>query len=231
MSKPFGLYCPTSKASEVLMPRWTIQILGELWEGSTRFNEIRRGLPGISPTLLAKRLKEMQENGLVERIENPENGGVDYIRTDKAAELDPILQAMAKWAQRHIAADIALADNDADVLMWALRKRIIVDELPSRRTIIRFNFSDAKPPVSTFWMHTKPDEDVELCVQDPGFDVDLYVETSVPVLTGIYLGRLRFDREIDEGRLFLSGDRRLVRTIKRWLKLSSHAAVEGVAMG
>lgn len=231
MPKPFGLYCPTSKASEVLMPRWTIQILGELWEGSTRFNELRRGLPGISPTLLAKRLKEMQEHGLVERIENPANGDVDYIRTDKAAELDPILHAMAKWAQRHIAADIALADNDADVLMWALRKRIIVDELPPRRTIIRFNFSDAKPPVSTFWMHTKPGEDVELCVQDPGCDVDLFVETSVPVLTGIYLGRLRFDREIDEGRLFLSGDRRLAKTIKRWLKLSSHATVDGVAMG
>ena len=112
-SKPFGLFCPTSKASEVLMPRWTIQILGELWEGATRFNEIRRGLPGISPTLLARRLKEMQENGLVERVEDPATGTIDYIRTEKAVELDPILQGMARWAQRHIDAEIALEERDA----------------------------------------------------------------------------------------------------------------------
>ena len=80
-SRPFGLYCPTSKASEVLMPRWTIQILGELWDGSTRFNGIRRGLPGISPTLLARRLREMQDNGLVERVEDPATGSIDHIRT------------------------------------------------------------------------------------------------------------------------------------------------------
>ena len=230
-TKPYGLYCPTSKACEVLMPRWTIQILGELWGGSSRFNDIRRGLPGISPTLLSRRLKEMQEAGLVERVEDRATGSIDYFRTEKAAELDSVLVELAKWAQKHIRAEIALEDRDADLLMWNIRRQVVPSELPQQRCVMRFNFSDAKPPVSTFWMHTKPGEDVELCVQDPGFDVDLYVETSVPVLTGIYLGRLRFDREIDEGRLFLSGDRRLAKTIKRWLKLSSHATVDGVAMG
>ena len=132
MSKPYGLFCPTSKACEVLNPRWTIQILGELWGGSTRFNDIRRGLPGISPTLLARRLKEMQQNGLVERIEDKAMGVIDYVRTDKAAELDPILQGLARWAQRHIKAEIALEDRDADVLMWTLQQRIVVEELPKR---------------------------------------------------------------------------------------------------
>lgn len=227
-SKPFGLFCPTSKASEVLMPRWTIQILGELWEGSTRFNEIRRGLPGISPTLLARRLKELQDNGLVERIEDPATGTIDYIRTEKATELDPILQSMARWAQRHIEAEIALEERDADVLMWNLRRRIIVDKLPKRRNVLRFNFTDSAPPVSTFWMITKPGEPVELCVHDPGFDVDLYIETEVPILTGIYLGRRNLDREVSEGRFFMSGDPRLSKTIKRWLQLSMHSQVDGI---
>jgi DNA-binding HxlR family transcriptional regulator len=211
------------------MPRWTIQILGELWEGSTRFNELRRGLPGISPTLLANRLKEMQNNGLVERIENPANGTIDYIRTEKAIELDPILQAMAKWAQRHVNAEIALEDRDADVLMWNLRRRIVVTELPQRPTVIRFNFLDAKPPAATYWLRTKPCEDVELCVHNPGFDIDLYIETEVPILTGIYLGRRTFESEISNGRFFMSGDQILLKTIKRWLKLSTHSTVEGLA--
>ena len=227
-SKPFGLFCPTSKASEVLMPRWTTQILGELWEGATRFNEIRRGLPGISPTLLARRLKEMQENGLVERVEDPATGTIDYIRTEKAIELDPILQGMARWAQRHIDAEIALEERDADVLMWNLRRRIVVDKLPKRRNVIRFNFPDAPPPTSTFWMITKPGEPVELCVHDAGFDVDLYIETEVPILTGIYLGRRSLERDTAEGLFFMSGDPRLSKTINRWLQLSMHSKVDGI---
>ena len=163
--RPYGLFCPTSKATEVLNPRWTIQILGELWDGSTRFNEIRRGLPGISPTLLAKRLKEMQENGLVERVEDPASGAIDYIRTKKAEELDPILQGLARWAQRHITAEIALEDRDADVLMWTVHRRINQAALPKRRIVMRFNFTDATSPARTYWLMIKPDAPVELCVR------------------------------------------------------------------
>lgn len=228
-AKPYGLFCPTSKACEVLNPRWTIQILGELWGGSTRFNEIRRGLPGISPTLLAKRLKEMQDNGLIERIEDAATGNIDYIRTDKAAELDGILQSLARWAQRHIKAEVALEDRDADVLMWTLWRRIIVEELPRQRVVVRFNFSDATSPASTYWLISKPAEPIELCASDPGFDVDLYIETEVSVMTGIYLGRRSFDREIEAGRFFMSGDARISKTIKRWLKISMYADTEGIA--
>lgn len=227
--KPYGLFCPTSKACEVLEPRWTIQILGELWDGSTRFNEIRRGLPGISPTLLTKRLKEMQENGLVERIEDTATGNIDYIRTEKASELDPILLAMAKWAQRHIEADIALEDRDADTLMWTLHRRIVPEHLPKTRVVVRFNFADATSPATTYWLIHKPGEGVELCVSDPGFDVDLYVETEVPIMSGIYLGRRSLQREIDRGTLFLSGDSRLIKTFDRWLRFSTYASVEGIA--
>ena len=228
-AKPYGLFCPTSKACEVLNPRWTIQILGELWGGSTRFNDLRRGLPGISPTLLTRRLKEMQDNGLVERIKDTATGNINYIRTDKASELDPILQGLARWAQRHIEAEVALEDRDADVLMWTLRSRIVLEELPRQRVVIRFNFSDATSPASTYWLISKPGEPIELCASDPGFDVDLYVESAVAVMTGIYLGRRNMAREIEEGRLFMSGDARLSKTVDRWLKISIYADVEGIA--
>ncbi|MGB3146800.1 MAG: helix-turn-helix domain-containing protein [Paracoccaceae bacterium] len=229
-SKPYGLFCPTSMACEVLNPRWTIQILGELWGGSTRFNEIKRGLPGISPTLLSNRLKEMQANGLVERVEDPATGNIDYIRTDKAAELDDILQALARWAQRHIKADIALENRNADVLMWTLQRRIVSEELPQRRIVVRFNFSDATSPASRYWLISRPGEPVELCASDPGFDVDLYIETEVSVMTGLYLGRRSFNREIEEGRFFMSGEARLIKTIESWLKISIYADTAGIAL-
>lgn len=227
--KPYGLYCPTSKACEVLMPRWTIQILGELWGGSSRFNDIRRGLPGISPTLLSRRLKEMQDSGLLERVEDPATGAIDYFRTDKAAELDGVLIELAKWAQKHIRAEIALEDRDADLLMWNIRRQIVASQLPPRRNVMRFNFSDATSPASTYWVISRPGEEIELCASDPGFDVDLYVETSVAVFTGIYLGRRSFERDINDGLLFLSGDQRLIRTFRQWLAFSMHSQYSAIS--
>jgi len=228
-TKPFGLYCPTSKACEVLLPRWTIQILGELWGGSTRFNEIKRGLPGISPTLLTKRLKEMQENGLLERTEDQATGAINYIRTEKASDLDAILTGLAKWAQHHIKAEIALEDRDADLLMWNVRRQIDLDELPPKRKVMRFNFSDATSPASTYWLITKPGETVELCASDPGFDVDLYIETEVTVMTGFYLGRRSFESAVADERFFMSGDQRLIKTFRRWLKFSMHSHAGDIA--
>jgi len=228
-TKPYGLYCPTSKACEVLTPRWTVQILGELWGGSTRFNEIKRGLPGISPTLLRKRLLEMEQNGLVKRIENSSRGTIEYVRTDKAAELDNVLVELAKWAQRNIEAEVALENRDADLLMWNVRRQIDVENLPTRRNVIRFNFSDSSSPSSTYWVICNPNEPIELCASNPGFDVDLYVETSVEAFTGMYLGRRTFENAIGSGDVFLSGDPVLVETFCRWMVFSMHSKYEGIA--
>lgn len=228
--KPYGNLCPISKACDILSSRWTIQILTELWCGSTRFNEIRRGLPGLSPTLLTKRLAEMQNDGLIERIENRATGAIDYIRTEKAIELEGVLNELAKWAQRHVEADIATEDRNAEVLMWNLRRKILPEEMPKRRNVLRFNFSDATSLTSTFWVITNPGEKLDLCNVDHGFDVDLYIETEVRVLTGIFLGRQTIDRAVENGTFFMTGDARLERTIHRWMKQSSYAEFDDIAV-
>lgn len=227
--RPYGLICPINKACEVLQPRWTIQILSELWRGSTRFNDLRRGLPGISPALLSRRLKELEALGLVERIEDRGRGTVDYLRTKRAEELDPVLNGLAAWAQRHIEADAALLDTDAGELMWTLHHKIDLAEMPARRNVLRFHFEDGPPEKRVYWLIAQPGS-VEICYENPGFDVDLFVEAQVAALAAIYTGRSTYAREIDAGRLFLSGDPRLVRTIDRWLKKSDYADVEGVRM-
>lgn len=228
--RPYGLLCPLSLACEVLEPRWTLQILMELWKGSTRFNDIRKGLGGISSALLSKRLKELEALGLIERIEDRAKGTIDYYRTEKAIRLEPVMNGLAEWAQCNIDADIALAGADVFSFMWGLRRMFVLSELPRRRSVIRFHFrDDPAPKHAYYWCVVEPGAELpELCTRDPGREVDLFVETDSVSLGAIIEGRSTLERETDRGRLFLSGDPGLARSMNRWLRVSSYASVEGV---
>jgi DNA-binding HxlR family transcriptional regulator len=216
-TKGYGLFCPLAMACEVVEPRWTLMILEEMWSGSTRFNEIRRGVPGISPTLLSKRLKELEKRGLIERLEDAGKGTVDYIRTPMAIALEPALMALGEWAYRHLEAKIALDNLNPDYLMWNLRRKIETSELPQRRIVVRFHFTDVKQDQSTYWLMAKPGLSVDLCMSDPGFDVDLFIEADLKAMTSAFMGYSSVQIEMSRDRIFLSGDRRLIRTIDRWL--------------
>jgi DNA-binding HxlR family transcriptional regulator len=230
--RPYGLLCPISHASEVLSPRWTLQILTELWSGSSRFNDIRRGVGTISSGLLSKRLKQLELAGLIERVEDRSAGTVDYLRTQKAIQLEPALNALAEWAQCNIDAEIALRDTNVSSLMWLVRRKVDLMELPRRRVVIRFQFKrQQRGGEPVYWLVARPGVTLpELCSTDPGIDVNLFVETDEVSLGGILTGRSSIAREVEQGRLYLSGDRRLVRTMHRWLRLSSYAATAGIAM-
>ena len=225
--KPYGMICPITRACELLEPRWTIPILVALWGGETRFNDLRRAVGSISPALLSRRLKEMEEKGLVERVADRASGTVDYIRTDLAVALEPVLNALAQWAQQQLEADFALCTATASVLMWKLRKVIDPGQLPRRRVVMQFHFNE-QVEYDTYWALIQPDAPVEICTEIPGFTVDLYVETTTPSLLGVLLGRSTFAREQDVGQLFLSGDARLARTIDRWLPADDYARFEGI---
>ena len=177
--KPYGLICPVTRACDVIEPRWTIPILSELWNGVTKFNELRRNIGNISPALLSKRLKELEEYGLIERIEDPATGSVDYIQTQMAIDLEPALNCLAVWAQKYIEAEIA-CEVDLSSLAWKMRDYIVTDELPKRRVVIRFHFQDESLQYDTYWVVAKPGEPVQICSSIPGLDVDLWVETTVP---------------------------------------------------
>ena len=228
--RPYGLICPISLACEILEPRWTIQILTELWNGSSRFNDIRKGVGNISTALLSRRLKDMEALGLVERVEDKAAGTIDYFRTEKAINLEPAMNALAEWAQCNIEADIALSSADASTVMWVVRRMIVLAELPRRRAVIRFHFRDDPPPkYPHYWFVVEPGADLpELCSLDPGRNVDLYVETGVVSLGAIIEGRSSIEREKERGGLFLSGDPGLARSMDRWLRPSVYAALEGI---
>lgn len=228
--RPYGLICPISRACEILEPRWTIQILTELWNGSTRFNDIRKGVGNISSAILSRRLKEMEALGLVERVGDKAAGTVGYFRTEKSIKLEPAMNALAEWAQCNIEAEIALSGADVSTIMWGVRRMINLAELPRRRAVIRFHFRDDPPPkYPHYWFVIEPGADLpELCSLDPGRDVDLYVETGTVSLGAILEGRSSIEREKQRGALFLSGDSGLARSMDRWLRTSVWAAVEGI---
>lgn len=215
-SKPYGLICPISHACEVLEPRWTIPILTEMWSGSTRFNDIRRGVGNISTALLSRRLKELVEQGLVERIEDPATGQIDYLRTQRAIDLEPALDALGKWAQCNIEAKEVLENLTVSNLMWQMRGYIDPEQLPARQLVFQFRFTDPGLDYSKYWALIRPGFPVEICSSNPAQEVDLFIETNRISLSSIILSRTTIAREIEEGRLFLSGDAILSRTMHRW---------------
>jgi DNA-binding HxlR family transcriptional regulator len=215
--RPYGLICPITHACNVLEPRWTIPILAEMWGGSTRFNDIRRGVGNISPSLLSRRLRELVAQGLIERLEDPATGQVDYFRTQHAIDLEPALDALGKWAQCNIEAKTALADLDVSNLMWQMRHYIDTEQLPNRQVTMQFRFSDPELDYNTYWALVRPGAPVEICSSIPGFDIDLFIETNLLSLSSILLSRTTIGRELEDGRLFLSGDAILSRTMGRWL--------------
>ena len=214
--KPYGLICPISHACEVLEPRWTIPILTEMWGGSTKFNDIKRGVGSISPTLLSKRLKELEAQGLIERIEDRATGEVHYVRTQRAIDLEPALDALGAWAQCNIEARQALEELSVSNLMWQMRNYFDPEELPKRQVIIQFRFSDPGLEYDTYWALIRPGLPIEICSSIPGFEVDLFIETDRFSISSILLGRTTIPREIEAERLFMSGDALLARTMDRW---------------
>jgi len=211
------MFCPIAMACEVVEPRWTLLILAELWCGATRFNEIRRGVPGISPTLLSKRLKDMEKQGLIERLEDPAKGTVDYIRTKLAIELEPVLDLLGDWAYRNVEPEVALNNLQPDYLMWNLRRQLDLSALPERRVVVRFHFTDCRKEEATYWLLVRPGLAADLCMIDPGFDVDLYVEAQLRSLGSIWMGYSSLQNEIAKDGIFLSGDALLAKTFDRWL--------------
>lgn len=214
---PYGIVCPITHACNILEPRWTIPILSEMWGGSTRFNDIRRGVGNISTALLSKRLKDLEANGLIERIENRATGRVDYVRTQRAIELEPALDALAKWAQCNIKARDALLNTDVSTLMWQMRGLVFTDQLPKRQIVIQFRFSDPGLDYDTYWLLARPGSPTEICTEIPGFEIDLFIETDRISLASILLSRTTIEREKVEGRLFVSGDALLDRMMDKWL--------------
>ena len=222
-------FCPVAMAAEVLGTRWTLVLVRELVAGSTRFNELRRGLPRMSPALLSKRLKELEESGVVAKIPAPgEPDVMAYHLTDAGRELGPIIEAIGIWGHRWTEAEPQLENLDADLLMWDMRRNIRVPQLPARRNVIQFIYADRPPGERNWWIVVDPKDGADLCLVEPGFNVDLFVRCDLRTVTAIWMGLDTVAKAVNEDRLTLTGDKALQRDLVGWLGLSTFAAVEKI---
>jgi len=217
-------FCPVAMAAEVLCTRWTVVLLRELLAGTTRFNELRRGLPRISPALLSQRLKELEAAGVVERRPVEREPGVfEYHLTEAGRELGPLVESFGRWGQRWIASELSLQKLDAALLMWDMRRNVRIDPPPSARRVVHVRFPDAAAKDRQWWLVVTPDACVDLCKIDPGFDVDLYVNAELKALTAIWMGLMPFAEALHDERVLLTGDREIARAFPSWLALSPFA--------
>jgi DNA-binding HxlR family transcriptional regulator len=226
MSEPssYGQFCPVAMASEILCSRWTIVVLREMLCGSTRFNDLRRGLPRMSPTLLSKRLKELELAGVIRSV--PVAPGIsEYQLTEAGEELRPIILGIGFWGQRWVESRLSLRNLDPTLLMWDMRRNLSTDPLPPRRCTIQFLYPELSPTQRNYWLVVES-RGVDLCYADPGFEVDLLVTSSLKTMTSIWMGLTRLDTEIRSGQVRLDGDPAIGRAMQAWLKLSVFAPTE-----
>lgn len=217
-------FCPVAMAAEVLCTRWTIVLLRELMAGSTRFNELRRGLPRMSPALLSKRLRELEKSGVVERERiSGSSEAYSYRLTDAGRDIQPVVEAIGMWGQRWVETEPSLNNLDVELLMWDMRRNLNTDPVPQERTVIEFVFSDLPQSQRKWWLIVEEDRAVDLCHVDPGLDVDLYATVDLRTMTEIWMGLRTVQNAVDQKNLLLVGPSDLIDNMQAWLGLSPFA--------
>ena len=206
-------------ATSVLCERWTLQIIRELFLGSTKFSEFQKYMPNISPTLLKNRLRSLEENGIILRKKTPTQGRFQYHLTPSGKALGPLLTEMGKWGIRFVGEGMTDKQNTVSGLMRDFSGALNIDELPSCDTFIQFTFTDA-PEGSKQFINIREGE-AQVCSQNLGFDVDVYITASAADMTKIWYGEISITRAIEEEKLIIVADTIYTNNLRNWLRVSS----------
>ena len=190
--------------------------------GSTRFNDLRRGVPRMSPALLSKRLKELEQAGVIAVTPAAQPGAVEYKLTQAGEDLRGVIMSLGVWGQRWVESSLSLKNLDPAFLMWDMRRNLKPLALPDRRCTVEFIYPEVGSGRRYWWLVIE-DGTVDLCGVDPGYDVDLHVRSSLRSMTAVWMGHSTLQREIDAGAIQLIGDKALARRMHEWLGLSSFA--------
>lgn len=219
--KGYGQYCPITRAVEVLGERWSLLIVRDLITGSTRFNDLARGNPGLSRSLLSKRLRQLERAGIVEKVDD------EYLLTEAGRDLEGVVMGLGAWGARWQFGDPRDEELDPELLMWWVHDRLDLSALPDRRVVLEFDFTDQR---RRFWI-VRDAGGPSVCSTDPGFEVDVVVRSDLPTMYRIWLGRDQLRRAVRDGAVELSGQDALVRRMTDVLQLSPVAPFVAAAVG
>lgn len=224
----YGQYCPLARASEIFADRWTPLIVRELLAGIHRFNDLDRGLPGISRALLVERLRRLERTGIVARRSDGA-GRTEYRLTPAGQQLQRVIDVLGGWGARWAFGDPRRAELDPVVLLWWMKRRVHRSRLPRRRIVVQFDFKG--PRAGRYWLLLER-TDVSVCLQDPRLDLDLRVLADIEAFYRVWLGRLTLDDALRAGVVALTGERGAVRGFREWFSWSPMAkAVRAAVRG
>jgi len=210
----YAQYCPIVRAVELLGERWTLLIVREMLTGSTRFNEMARGLPGISRALLSRRLRQLVAADLIRRTDD------GYQLTQAGEDLRPVVFGLAEWGARHAFGDPRPEELDPETLMWWFHGRIDTTEV-TERAVVQVDITDHR---RVFWLVIEP-EDASVCYTDPGFEIDAVMSADLASLYRVWEGEIDLLDAMRQGVLDLQGPRRIVQGLPRWFLFSPVAPI------
>lgn len=222
MGASYHSFCPTAKAMELLDERWTLLVVRELVAGTEHFNEMRRALPRMSPSLLSKRLHQLSVAGILER--RTEGAEVRYVLTEAGRDLRPVVVALTDWGTRWIG-ELGEVDLDPKLLMWEMHYGVRHEELPPGRTVLQFRFPGTAGRAGTWWFVVE-DGETDVCDTDPGFEPLLRIEADLRTLTRVWRGDVSWDRVLSTGDLRVAGPEEFRRVLPQWFRLPRWASVE-----
>jgi DNA-binding HxlR family transcriptional regulator len=217
----YSQYCPVAKAAELIDQRWTLLVIRELVAGSTRFNDLHRGVPRMSRTLLSKRLRQLVADGFVQRREHPE--GPTYELTEAGHQFRVIIEALGEWGVRWID---SLTDEDLDpaFLLWDMQRSVDPEALPGDRTVLAITFRELRGDLRDWWLVLTSD-DVDVCEHDPGFGIDVTLDTELRTFVRVWRGDIDWTDAVRAGRLQVCGPSELRRQVPHWFRLSHFSSV------
>jgi DNA-binding HxlR family transcriptional regulator len=219
----YGQFCPVAKATELLGERWTPLIIRELLVDDQSFNNLRKGVPLMSPSLLSSRLKTLESAGVITREKTQR--GIMYSLTDSGEELRPIIEQLGVWGQRWARSDMSKKDLDPSLLMWDMHRNIDTSYFGDERKVLRFEFVDYPAKMRLWWL-VVTGANVDICLKDPGYDLDLMVQCSLAVMTKIWMGDLSVSRAKREKLIRVTGNSALNKTMTSWIGCSQLAGIK-----
>ncbi|TAL34715.1 MAG: transcriptional regulator [Phenylobacterium sp.] len=224
--KGYGQFCPVAKTAEIFAQRWTPLIIRELCFGPRRFNEIHVGVPLMSRALLVQRLTELEEAGVI--ATQPLSQGKLYSLTPAGAEMSQLICLMSDWGQRHGQGRIAQEELDPTLLMWGMKRQVDLNELPDHDVVLRFEFRGVPKAHAArrYWWMILRSDDVEVCLKDPGRDVDVVLASDLEAFVRVWMGHRGLQDALAKGDITLSGDKARIAEFKRALRIADQAALK-----